>query len=124
MTVSVLVLDDDDDLRAGLRALFEGEELEVLGARTLREAKAVRALYEPQVLLVDGMLPDGNGIDWISELRDQGCESEIVFMSSFYAKGQWLDVLEGLGVKHRLDKRYTPIEQIAEIVAESVRVRS
>ena len=124
MTVSVLVVEDDDDLRAGLRTLFEDEDLEVLGARTLREAKAVRDLYEPQVLLVDGMLPDGSGIDWITELRARGCDAEVVFMSSFYAKGDWLEVLAGLGVKHRLDKRETPIERIAEIVAQAIQLRS
>lgn len=124
MSVSVLVVDDDADLRHGLRELLEVHGLEVLDAGTLREADALVRLYEPAVLLIDGMLPDGNGIEWISMLRSEGSAIEIIFMSSFFAKGRWLDVLSKLGVRHRINKRDTPIERIAEIVSQAMSLRS
>lgn len=124
MTVSVLIVDDDADLRRGLRALLEVQGLEVLDAGTLREADALARLYEPSVLLVDGMLPDGNGIEWISILRSEGMATEVIFMSSFFAKGRWLGVLSKLGVRHRINKRETPIERISEIVVQAMPLQS
>ncbi|MGH1341069.1 MAG: response regulator [Nannocystales bacterium] len=120
MTISVLVVDDDADLRRGLRALLEVHGLEVLDAGTLREADALARLYEPALLVVDGVLPDGNGIEWISILRSEGMATEVIFMSNILAKGRWLGVLGKLGVRHRINKRETPLERIAEIVVQSM----
>ena len=121
---SVLVVDDDADLRTGLRTLLEARGIDVVEASSLREATAMSRLYEPSLLLVDGMLPDGNGIEWISALRSEGTTTEVVFMSSFFAKGRWLNVLGKLGVRHRISKRETPIDGIAEIVARATPLRS
>lgn len=121
--MTILVVDDDADLRTGLRALLEARGFEVVEAGTIRQAEALAQLYEPSMFLVDGILPDGNGIEWISMLRSEGRDANVVFMSSFLAKGNWLDVLSKLGVRHRINKRETPIDQIADIVVRETRAR-
>ena len=122
--MTILVVDDDADLRRGLRALLEARGLEVVEAATIRQADVLAQLYEPATLLVDGILPDGNGVEWISMLRSEGREANVVFMSSFLAKGNWLTVLSKLGVRHRINKRETSIGEIADIVARETRTRS
>lgn len=122
--VSVLLVDDDADLRTGLRALLEARGLDVLEAGTLREAGVLSKLYEPALLLVDGLMPDGNGVEWISMLRSEGTATEVVFMSNALASGRWLDVLAKLGVRHRINKRNTSLERIADIVARATPLKS
>ena len=73
--MTILVVDDDADLRSGLRALLEARGLEVVEAATIRQADVLAQLYEPATLLVDGILPDGNGVEWISMLRSEGREA-------------------------------------------------
>ncbi|MCR9159270.1 MAG: response regulator [Nannocystaceae bacterium] len=74
-----LVVDDDVALRHRLRCLLEELGIDVIEAGTLREAEMASALYEPSLMLVDGILPDGNGIEWVATLRAEGLESEVVF---------------------------------------------
>jgi DNA-binding response OmpR family regulator/GGDEF domain-containing protein/HPt (histidine-containing phosphotransfer) domain-containing protein len=47
-------------------------------ARTLLEEE------EPSLLIVDGLLPDTNGIVWIEKLREDGFKIPIIFVSAFY----------------------------------------
>ena len=35
-------------------------------------------------MVVDGLLPDANGIVWIEELRQAGYRTPIIFVSAFY----------------------------------------
>jgi diguanylate cyclase (GGDEF)-like protein len=39
---------------------------------------------EPSVLVVDGLLPDVNGISWIEQVRADGFGTPIIFVSAFY----------------------------------------
>jgi DNA-binding response OmpR family regulator/GGDEF domain-containing protein/HPt (histidine-containing phosphotransfer) domain-containing protein len=63
--------------------------LEAFGLRILNATKGsiARALLEeeePSLLVVDGLLPDTNGIAWIEELRRDGFKTPIIFVSAFY----------------------------------------
>ena len=68
MTQRVLVVEDEADVAASLRALLEGEGYAVEIASSIAEAR--RALEGPvDVMLLDWRLPDGQGIDLLKELR-------------------------------------------------------
>jgi DNA-binding NarL/FixJ family response regulator len=82
----VLLVDDHEVVRAGLRALLEGAEgVAVAGeAATAAEAvtEAVRA--RPDVAIVDVRLPDASGIEVCRELRS-ACPGTRVIMLTAYA---------------------------------------
>lgn len=68
MSARVLVVEDDTDVAASLRALLERESYVVAVAGSLAEAR--RALAgDVDVMLLDWRLPDGEGIDLLKELR-------------------------------------------------------
>jgi len=69
----------------------------VLTAKTLAEARQRIKLARPDVAVLDIMLPDGSGLDFLSELR-QLCEtpSKPVCAIFLTAKAEHSDLLEGL----------------------------
>jgi PAS domain S-box-containing protein len=69
---TVLVCEDDDDIAEVLIEFLGREGLAVERAQNLAEARAVLARSNaPQALLLDLVLPDGDGVSLIRELRAQ-----------------------------------------------------
>jgi len=62
-----LVVDDDSDSAASLRALIAGEQFTVAVAHNLRDARRQLALQQPDILLLDLLLPDGNGMELLAD---------------------------------------------------------
>ena len=62
-----LVVDDNIDSAASLRALIAGEQFTVAVAHNLRDARRQIALQQPDIVLLDLRLPDGNGMDLLAD---------------------------------------------------------
>ncbi len=58
-----LIVDDDVDSVATLQELIASEKFTVSVAHTLRDARRHIALQQPDVVLLDLQLPDGNGME-------------------------------------------------------------
>lgn len=83
--LSLLIVDDHVVFREGLRALLDLEEdFEVLGeASRGQEALALAAQEEPDVVLLDLHLPDGNGADICRELLKISPTSRVLILSAY-----------------------------------------
>jgi diguanylate cyclase (GGDEF)-like protein len=81
---TILLLDDDTQFRSSVIPALEAFGLRVLSATKGSIARAQLEEEEPSMLIVDGLLPDVNGIQWIEALRADGFETPIVFVSAFY----------------------------------------
>ena len=64
-----LIVDDETDAAEMLAALFDTEGFTVATAGTLRDARRQLALQAPDLVLLDLMLPDGNGLDLVREIK-------------------------------------------------------
>lgn len=64
-----LVVDDDQDSSEMLAALIATEGFTVATAGSLRDARRQMALQEPDVILLDLMLPDGSGMDLFDDKK-------------------------------------------------------
>ena len=71
MTIRVLLVDDHDLIRGGLRGAFErdGDFDVVEEAGDLRRGVAAAMSLRPDVVVLDVNLPDGNGLDAARSLR-------------------------------------------------------
>ena len=80
----LLIVDDHDMFAESLRlALSAQPDFEVVGtAGTLAQAKNMVATTAPDVVLLDHRLPDGLGVDAISELQAIRPESYIVVLTA------------------------------------------
>ena len=85
MTVRVVLLDDHEVVRRGLRDLLNAEDgVEVVGeAATAEELLALVPRSSPDVAVLDVQLPDGSGIDVCRELRARHPEVPCLMLSSF-----------------------------------------
>src|SRR5512145_1928569 len=91
--MKVLVAEDDDRTRAGLVELLEGEGYLPLAARDGREALALFRKEQPQVVLLDIMMPGASGYDVCREIRREDQRALVLFLS---AKSEELDKVLGL----------------------------
>ena len=69
--IKILLVDDHEVVRMGLRTLLERREnIAVVGeAGTVEEAVAAAERTEPDVIVMDIRLPDGSGVDACREIR-------------------------------------------------------
>src|SRR5678816_71440 len=67
--VTILVVEDYDDVRGMLKVLLESEEFRVLEAATGSEALSVIRNHRPDVILMDLALPGFDGFETIRRIR-------------------------------------------------------
>jgi DNA-binding response OmpR family regulator len=94
-TESILIIEDEQDLREGLRHNLELDGYKVDTAATGTEGlkKATSETYS--LLLLDLMLPGVQGLDLLKRLRDAGNRTPVIILS---ARGQDTDKVSGLEI--------------------------
>ncbi len=75
-----LIVDDDADTRDWLAEVARIEGFTVTTADTLRSARAQLVRQQPDVLLTDLQLPDGNGIELVQDL-DRAAQTETIVVT-------------------------------------------
>jgi len=70
--VKILIVDDDEDMRATYRRLFSAhaDEFSLLEAESIAAGLELLQRESPQCVLLDYMLPDGNGISFIERWQE------------------------------------------------------
>lgn len=92
MSTKILVVDDDINICDLLRIYFENEGYEMIVANDGVEAVASFKRYEPDLVLLDIMLPKKDGWQVCREIRE--CSSRPIIMVT--AKGEIFDKVLGL----------------------------
>ncbi len=82
--IRLLVADDHEMLRAGLKCLLEGTEIKVVGEVATGQAAVKYCLdKEVDVLLLDVRLPDGDGLTTLGRIRLDKPDLPILMFSAF-----------------------------------------
>ncbi len=83
MTIRLLIVDDHQLVRSGLRRLLEAEEdFEVEDeAGTAYDAVRLARLHKPDVILLDVVMPGGSGIDAIPQIVEASPETKVLTLS-------------------------------------------
>jgi len=66
---TILVVEDDASLRRSLEMTLKAAGYIAVGAGSLSEARRMQAHHRPHVILLDLGLPDGDGLDFIANVR-------------------------------------------------------
>ncbi len=102
---NILIMDDDAIFRKLIKRILEKDGFRVREAKTGRAAWSALNEELPDLVVVDGELPDTDGIFWIGECRKRGYKMAIIFASSLWRERQVHDYLKNeLGVALVLHK--------------------
>jgi len=115
-TVRVLIVDDDDLMRAGLRGILASDEgIEVVGEeRDGRDAAYRTRLVEPDIVLMDVRMPDLDGISATREVLAAHPEVRVVILTTFEQDDYIFGALSA-GASGFLLKRTAPEDLIAAV---------
>ena len=91
----ILIVDDERMIRAGLARLLSGAGFAVREARDGKSALAAVAERRPDLVLLDVMMPRGNGYEVCETIRRTDGETPVLFLTALDSD---VDELKGLGV--------------------------
>jgi two-component system response regulator AtoC len=82
---TMMIIEDERLLGSELKRRFEREGWQVTLSSTIGDARrlVIELGHEPSVVLSDMSLPDGNGLDFLEEVRDAGAGGEWIFLSGY-----------------------------------------
>ncbi len=117
----ILLVDDDARLRALIERYLSEQGLRVRAVANLAGMRRALAERHIDLIVLDLMLPDGDGLDACRQLRADGIETPVIMLT---AKGDEIDRVVGLelGADDYLPKPVGPRELLARIRARLRRV--
>ncbi len=129
-TLSVLVVDDEAGLCAGVARVFrklrvegmDGNEPYTFETQSASRAEEARRLWSQtpfDLYLVDYRLPDANGLDLVRELRSRDEDAPIVVITAFASLDVAVTATKN-GAFDFLSKPFTP-EELEAVVRKAVR---
>ncbi len=112
--MKILLVEDEPQLRELLRTALEKERYVVECAETYAAAVEKTGVYEYDCILLDIMLPDGNGIDLLNKMKEEHRSVNVIIIS---AKDSVDDKVAGLqlGADDYLAKPFHIAELFARI---------
>lgn len=115
MSGTILLVEDNRQLNEINRRALEQAGYRVLAALTLAGARAHLAQTQPDVILLDVMLPDGDGVAFCGEIRN-ATDAHILFLTSKTGDEEHLRGL-GAGGDDYIAKPYRMELMLARVAA-------
>jgi len=113
MSITLVIAEDHEVVRRGLRSLLAGTEIEIIGeAATGEKALELSLRLQPDVVLLDVRLPNGDGLNVLGRLKLERPEQAVLFLSTYdnptyvaraVAMGAAGYLLKGVDRDHLLD---------------------
>ena len=113
MTLKVLVVEDDREIRGLLMSVLAVEGFEVRSAVTVREAQALLQHDSPDLVILDLGLPDGDGADLLQRTRGMAAPP-VVVVSARHDEAQKIALLDA-GADDYLVKPFGVGELLARV---------
>lgn len=121
MEGTILLVEDDFALAMGTEYALQTEGYEVMHAANLVQAR--KYIDEnPDLILLDVMLPDGTGYEFCKEVRSRGIVTPIVFLTAVAEEANIVQGLE-IGADDYVAKPYRVKELLSRIAANIRRVQ-
>ncbi|MDC9819092.1 two-component system response regulator KdpE [Pectobacterium polonicum] len=113
MQATILIVEDEKEIRRFVRQALEGEGCRVFDAETMQRGLLEAATRKPDLIILDLGLPDGNGIDYIRDLR-QWSSLPIIVLSARTDEQDKIDALDA-GADDYLTKPFGIGELLARL---------
>jgi two-component system response regulator MprA len=113
---SILVVDDDQKLLKMLQRTLTYENLNVFTASNGQEALPIVHAHNPDLIILDWMMPKMDGLDFLRRLREEGDKTMVLMLTARDSIENRVDGLES-GADDYLVKPFAPAELVARVHA-------
>ncbi|WAC49171.1 response regulator [Asticcacaulis sp. SL142] len=110
---TILIIEDEADIRRYLRATLIARDYEVLEAATAKEGLQKLTVNRPDVVILDLGLPDQDGQDFIRQVREWS-KTPIIVLSARDRESDKIEALEN-GADDYLTKPFAAGELLARV---------
>jgi DNA-binding NarL/FixJ family response regulator len=84
MTIRIVIADDHEVVRAGIKSLLAGTDIRIVGEATNgRAALKLATKHRPDLVLLDVRMPDGDGLDCLARIKLDQPETRVVMLSGY-----------------------------------------
>lgn len=113
---NILICDDEKDIVEALNIYLSSEGYQIFKAYNGKEALAIMEREEIQLVLMDIMMPEMDGITAMAKIREKS-NTPVILLT---AKGEDTDKVLGLnvGADDYVTKPFNPVELIARVKAQ------
>lgn len=112
----ILLIEDEENIRKIIAYDLKNAGYEIVECKDGKEALDTAMKHSFDVMVIDWMLPQMSGIDLVSKLRKNGCDSIMMMLT---ARDDESDILHAFeqGVDDYMSKPFSPRELLARIQA-------
>ncbi len=116
---SVLIVDDEKNVRALLTRILGQDQVEVHAAGTGAEGLLLADEVDPDVILLDLRLPDADGMDLLKSLKARRPDTAVIMITAF---GQIPSAVEAMkhGATDYLEKPFEPLDKLRLAVSRAL----
>lgn len=112
---TILLIDDEDNLRSVVRSILEEDGYEVLEAGNGRSGLEMYRQYKADLIITDLAMPEMNGLEFISEVTRNFSNVRIIAMTGVPEWDSRLAEAKLLGARETLHKPFT-LEKLLHVV--------
>jgi DNA-binding NtrC family response regulator len=110
----VLIVDDDRDIVTIVSTILGGRGWDIKAAYNGREALEAVTLSKPDIILLDIMMPEMNGIEVLKRIKKIDTDARIIMITAFGDVESYLDSME-LGAYEYINKPFETDELLEMI---------
>jgi DNA-binding NtrC family response regulator len=127
---TILVVDDEPAARYGVRRALEGK-YKIMEADSTGAARTAIAAEKPDLILLDLVMPEEDGLSFLRWLRAEGGETSVIVVSALDSAKTAVEALQNGAADYivkgfdieELRTRVANILQLTELAAENTRLR-
>src|SRR5580692_3841295 len=127
---TILVVDDEPAARYGVRRALEGK-YKIMEADSTGAARTAIAAEKPDLILLDLVMPEEDGLSFLRWLRAEGRETSVIVVSALDSAKTAVEALQNGAADYivkgfdieELRKRVANTLQLVELAAENTRLR-
>ncbi|MDA8016689.1 MAG: sigma-54 dependent transcriptional regulator [Thermoanaerobaculia bacterium] len=105
MSQRLLLVDDEQSMLEFLKVLFEEEGYDVTSANSVGEARERLSGSSFDLVLSDILMPDGNGLDLLREIKEESAETAVIMMTAYTSTKSAIEAMK-LGAFNYISKPF------------------
>ena len=119
----VLIVEDDKDFLLILKQSFNNQGLSMLYALDGEEGLAMAEKEQPDLMIIDILLPKIDGITMAQKIKEKGVSSQMIFLTNLKDQDHIIKVLEAVGEVDYIVKADTRIDTIVSRVKSKLGIK-